>query len=694
MNNKRLSNRPYRSAILAIAALICCLVVCLFMNSGLSDAAGKFGHIKDGVTNVYFRDAPGGNPVTDHGSNIMLNGGHKLTILNTSNSSWYKVSLVYNKTTYTGYVSASYVTIDKTDSSDKNNTTATTESSGKKSDKDFESYMNDQGFPESYKAQLRELHEAHPSWTFKAVQTGIDWDDLVDNERNKSGQIKNLVQGTNSYPRYNWRSTTIGYNIKTDTWASFDGNCWYAASDKLVSYYLDPRVYLYERFVFAFENLSYEDSQSKSGVESILNGTFMYKSKPSGSNSTYSELIIKAGKAVGVSPYHIASRIKQEVGSSLSSATNGKHSVYPGIYNFYNIGGFDSVTGNAVTNALKWASSGSTYGRPWNTVYKSIYGGAQYIGNNYILQKQNTLYTQKFNVTNTSALYSHQYMTNVQAASSEASKVYDAYSGAGTLNNSITFCIPVYKNMPDTMVSKPADSGNPNNYLKSLSIDNYSLTPTFAVNTTTKYSLIVSEKTSSVTISASPVNKNASVSGTGKVSLSKGTNTVKITVKAQSGAKRTYTLTIVRGKSSGNSSSDPEFDGNYTVSDGTITGVAVSTTVSAFVSNLGCTNGTVSVRTSSGEEKTSDRIGTGDIVKITVSGNTSTYTVIIFGDVNGDGIINALDLLKIQKHIIGASTLKDPYLKAANIKRSGMLSALDLLKVQKYLMGAAQIMQQ
>ena len=225
MNNKRLSNRPYRSAILAIAALICCLVVCLFMNSGLSDAAGKSGHIKDGVTNVYFRDAPGGNPVTDHGSNIMLNGGHKLTILNTSNSSWYKVSLVYNKTTYTGYVSASYVTIDKTDSSDKNNTTATTESSGKKSDKDFESYMNDQGFPESYKAQLRELHEAHPSWTFKAVQTGIDWDDLVDNERNKSGQIKNLVQGTSSYPRYNWRSTTIGYNIKTDTWASFDGNC-------------------------------------------------------------------------------------------------------------------------------------------------------------------------------------------------------------------------------------------------------------------------------------------------------------------------------------------------------------------------------------------------------------------------------------------------------------------------------------
>ena len=69
------------------------------------------------------------------------------------------------------------------------------------------------------------------------------------------------------------------------------------------------------------------------------------------------------------------------------------------------------------------------------------------------------------------------------------------------------------------------------------------------------------------------------------------------------------------------------------------------------------------------------------------------YNVIIFGDVTGDGVINALDLLKIQKHIIGASSLKGAFLQAANIKRSGGLSALDLLKVQKFLMGAAKISQ-
>ena len=56
--------------------------------------------------------------------------------------------------------------------------------------------------------------------------------------------------------------------------------------------------------------------------------------------------------------------------------------------------------------------------------------------------------------------------------------------------------------MPDTNTGKPAYSGNPNNYLKSLTIDNYSLTPTFAINSTKKYSLIVSENTTSVKISA------------------------------------------------------------------------------------------------------------------------------------------------------------------------------------------------
>lgn len=688
MNNKRTT--LFFSAGLFVWAVLCIFVVCLFLSYSSSKAATQYGCITQGRTNVYFRETPGGSPITDNGKTIMLNGGQELEIIDTSNSSWYKVTLVYNRTTYTGYVSSTYITI-----YDNNSTTeAATQSSAGSSDTDFENYMTAQGFPESYKPYLRKLHETHPNWVFKAVQTGLDWETVVDNEVNKTGQIKNLVNGTSSTPRYNWRSTTVGYNYKTDTWSSYDSTTWFAASDALVTYYLDPRTYLSETYVFAFEELTYDSSQTETGVEAILAGTFMANTKPSGSTSTYAQLMVQAGKAAGVSPYHIASKIKQEIGSTISTATSGTNSTYPGIYNFYNIGAFDSSSSSAAVAGLKWAATSGSYGRPWNTVYKSIYGGALYIGNNYILKGQNTIYTEKFNVTYTANLYSHQYMTNVQAAATEAAKVYTAYSGSKMLNNTITFCIPVYKNMPDTASKKPADSGNPNNYLKTLTIKGYTLTPTFAINTTTSYSLIVASTVSSITVSATTVNANASISGTGTITLSQGTNKINIVVTAQNGDKRTYTLTVVRGTSTGTTSVSPSYSGSYIVSGGGITGVSPKTTVNSFISKLGCTNGTVSITDYSGNAKSSsDYIGTGDRVKVVVNGTTTNYMVVIYGDVNGDGQINALDLLKVQKHLMGAATLPDPYLTAANIKRSGNVSALDLLKIQKYLMGAANITQ-
>ena len=69
------------------------------------------------------------------------------------------------------------------------------------------------------------------------------------------------------------------------------------------------------------------------------------------------------------------------------------------------------------------------------------------------------------------------------------------------------------------------------------------------------------------------------------------------------------------------------------------------------------------------------------------------YTIVIYGDVSGDGAVTALDLLRIQKHLIGSGPLSGVYLEVANVKHSGSVSALDLLKVQKYLIGAAPIQQ-
>lgn len=599
---------------ISVIAAIGLIVMLLTYMPAVPAAAATDGSIKAGVNGVYFRETPGGTPLKDsYGNTIYLNGGQTLTIQDTSNSSWYKVSLTYNGATYTGYVSAQYVVSGEQQ-----------QPSTPSGDADFEAKLSAQGFPDSYKPYLRAIHEKYPNWEFRTVQTGVDWNTLLANEVSKSGQVKNLIYGTRSYPHYNWRSTTIGYNIATDTWSSFDEKTWFAASDDLVSYYMDPRTYLYENYIFAFESLSYQQGiQNETGVEAILKGTFMSQTCPSGDNRTYAQIIMEAAAQSGVSPYHIASRIRLEMGSTIGTACSGTNSSYPGIYNFYNIGAFDTANGNAAVKGLKWAAGSGSYGRPWNTVAKSIVGGAQYLGASYISVGQNTLYTQKFNVTNKNSLFSHQYMTNIQSPATECLTSYNAYRNNNLLNSSMLFEIPVYSNMPSQAVSKPADSGNPNNWLKSLSIAGYGLTPSYAVNNTTDYSLIVSDSVSQISVSATPVNGNARVSGAGTLSLAQGTNVINIVVTAQSGATRTYKLTVVRGTAT-NTPSTP----------------------------------------TAGSKR---------------------------GDLNGDGKITALDIVKLQRLIVGLDALNSDVLAIADINGDGRVTALDIVKLQRHIVGLETI---
>lgn len=87
--------------------------------------------------------------------------------------------------------------------------------------------------------------------------------------------------------------------------------------------------------------------------------------------------------------------MKQEVvinANKMSSSVSGTVSGYKGIYNFYNIGANNSVVaGGAVANGLKWAENRERPISPVDNRYKSLVGGAQYIGKNYINMGQNTL---------------------------------------------------------------------------------------------------------------------------------------------------------------------------------------------------------------------------------------------------------------------------------------------------------------
>ncbi len=258
----------------------------------------------------------------------------------------------------------------------------------------------------------------------------------------------------------------------------------------------------------------------------------------------YADAIMSAAQSSGVSPYVIAAMILQEQGrNGTGNSISGNYAGYTGYYNYFNVGAYASDGMGAVQRGLWYASQSGSYGRPWTTPESSIAGGAQFYGTNYVKAGQDTLYLKKYNVQG-SNMYKHQYMTNVDGAASEGSIFAEGFTSQQK-NTALNFKIPVYNNMPETPCTQPTLSGSPNNKLKGLGVDGFTLTPTFNRDTYS-YDLIVDHSVSNVTVSASPIDSKASIRGNGNVSLASGINDISVVVRAENGTERTYTIHVVR----------------------------------------------------------------------------------------------------------------------------------------------------
>ena len=320
-------------------------------------------------------------------------------------------------------------------------------------------------YPEIYTA-VQELKTAHPNWTFTILYTGLDWNDVIYNETTKL-HSRSLVQNSIIVGNVSdWVCPTCGTT-------GYDNGSWYCASNKTVSYYMDPRNWLNESYIFAFETLSFNpNTHTIEGVESILEGTFMdvdsipYINVEGGTqvlNKSYAEIIYEAGKTFNISPYHLAGRIRQEHGNGGSSLISGKTftytnpttgevSTYTGYYNYFNIGSYGNSTAEIIKNGLQRAKD-----KGWTNPEYSIYGGAEFLVDGYIGQYQDSLYLQKYHVDDSSpySLYSHQYQQNVSAPFTESLDTYSAYEELGILDSNFNFIIPIYENMPSTASEKP-----------------------------------------------------------------------------------------------------------------------------------------------------------------------------------------------------------------------------------------------
>ena len=541
-----------------------------------------------------------------------------------------------------------------------------------------------ESFPEEYRPILENLKNSYPNATFEAYYTGISWDELIENET-----------------KVHTRNTVI--NSSDSSWKCSCGKVvsgYACASQEIIEYYIDPRNFLNEVNIFQFLEISYnENVHTLSGIEKAVKNTFLddnvtFTRYGQTKTMSYAEIILDAAKQSNMSPYSITTKIIQEVGSKGSSSVSGNYPGYEGYYNFYNYGAYDS--GNAIVNGLEYAKT-----QNWDNQYDAIIEGAELLANSYTNAGQNTAYFYKWDVVgnsilkagetktiSSSALFSHQYMTNIQDPTNQSKRLYNTYAQNGLLNGQLNFIIPIYEaegsanKLPSGIDSSDANAYYVNDSdginvrqepstsaskLTAISKDTVVLMVQRKCATADGYSwdkIKLSNGVEGYAVSdyLTPCNEQNENSQTSEKIIGTSTTIDNVRLRSQASTSGVKLATISKGETLEVIAKDVAFDGVnmwYKVRyNGTV----------GYVSGLYIT----------------------DMVEIN-NDNGNTSSTVKKGDVNGDGTINSADALVILKYSVGTANLTGTYLSAADVNKDGKVNSADALKILKYSVGTDTI---
>lgn len=605
-------------------------------------------------------------------------------------TSWYKIQ--YGSTI--GYSCGKYIE-QITEDIDLNTTDL----------KEYKENLKKSGFSDSYLDDLVRLHSTYPNWKFIPYETNLDFNTILNKEYD--GYYKGWSLIEDYYGNLDGLKSvdSWSYNYFTNVFStnfSGGGSNWYAASKEVIAYYMDPRNFLNEKNIFMFEDLSYNPLfHTREGIENMLKNTFMEnKYADNDKTKTYADAFLDAGIKYEISPYVLISRVIQEIGASGSTIVSGTVEGYEGYYNFYNIGA--SASGGdkdqTIKNGLEYAKK-----EGWDSPYKAVVGGASFLGNNYVKAGQKTEYLQKWDLVGPSYV-DHQYMQNIQAPYSQSYKTYNGYSSTNLLNSEFIFYIPTFKNMPSK--TEFPNTGNPNNYLSSLTVNNKAL---FTSPTNERaFNIEVESDVTSVSISATKVSNSSTISGLGSVALNSDNTKINLTVTAENGSVRNYTINVTR-KPKVEPDPEPEEPiqpeepepikvsvkevldkAGIKAKDNYLYGFEVGKDIKVTLDKLKNAASDVTITSS----KTSGLIASGDKIKIKTNNEEKEYTVIIYGDVNGDGKILPTDYVKIKNHIMDVKKLTSYELESADVNRDGKILPTDYVKIKNHIMDVSKISQE
>lgn len=367
------------------------------------------------------------------------------------------------------------------------------------------------------------------------------------------------------------------------------------------------------------------------------------------------------------------------------------------MYNFYNYGATDG--NGAVERGLAMAREcGWTSPR-----YALIDGAKKVLANKYISVGQTTKYFYKFDVVGNEILtesagkktyalkyfYGHQYMTNLRDPASQAGALYDIYADSQILDENLTFTIPIYNNMPDSVAVPTTVSANSDKL--------------YYINSLKKYGIAF--RTTAGGTSMGHLYKDTVVEliqnqGTwSKVRLNRATTynfaNKKWSTESVEGYVATEYLLSVNadipdyrdrvdmgnGNNPGPIIGDANFkvDGNYII-------MTPSTTAKTIKSK----NPSAVIKRKDGTDisNTEENLATGMSVTI----GDKTYVVSKLGDVNEDGQIDIIDLALIKRHLIGTATLQNQDYRAAKLQNNAKeIDIIDMALLKRYLIGTQAI---
>lgn len=230
--------------------------------------------------------------------------------------------------------------------------------------------------PEEYKGAIDALQKVHPNWTFEFADVEMTYAEALETYGSANAQ------------------------------------------------YIDPLNYLAEDKIFAMLDIdSYTPSHwTDEGIAAI------WANEAAISKAQAVEYFTAASESLWMNPYYIACRAALESGYGTSRFAKGTVSGYEGYYNFFGIQCYDSNPTVGAAYAKK---------RNWNSVFRSIVEGANWVKDQYLDRGAQTPYFFRF-----AGFQNKVYMSDVQAPLKEANILKRAYTDPLAPAH---FIIPVYQ---------------------------------------------------------------------------------------------------------------------------------------------------------------------------------------------------------------------------------------------------------